>query len=134
MILNIQPDFEKAKALFKMSLITIERLDMTKKEEYPTNTLIDYYDSIHKLLESLCFCEGIKIKGEGAHYELIEHISKKYRLEEKQRIFLQQMREYRNRISYEGFSVNKNYIEQNEPTIKNIIDKLTALLNIKLSQ
>jgi len=67
MIISIQPDIQKSKALVKMAKITLERLNNTKKEKYPSNTLIDYYDSVHKLMEALTLSNGIKIKGEGAH-------------------------------------------------------------------
>jgi len=77
-------------------------------------------------MESLTFKEGIKIKGEGAHKELIDYVSNKYNLSEQQRIFLQQIRDYRNRISYEGFMVNKDFIELNE---KKIIDIIKILIN-----
>ncbi len=44
--------------------------------KYPSNSLIDYYDVIHKLLEVLTISTGIKIKGEGAHQELIDYVAK----------------------------------------------------------
>jgi len=104
-----------------MAKITLERLEKTDMEKYPSNTLVDYYDVIHKLMEALIIRTGIKVKGEGAHQELIEHIAKQKIIDEQTRRFLQQMRDYRNRIAYEGFMVNKNYISLNNARIKNII-------------
>ncbi len=127
MILKGQPDFQKAEALKKMAEITMERLKEIDHLKYPSNTLVDYYDVIHKLIEALTLKEGLKIKGEGAHQELIDYIAKKYSLEEQTRLFLQQMRDYRNRISYEGFMVSKNYILLNEKKIKEIIKRLFML-------
>jgi hypothetical protein len=124
MIINIKPDKQKAESLTKMAQITLERLNDTEIEKYPTNTLTDYYDIIHKLMESLAFLEGIKTKGEGAHQELIDHICEKYKFEEKDRVFLQQMRDYRNRVSYEGFMIHRNYISLNKERIKEIIQRL----------
>jgi hypothetical protein len=40
------------------------------------------------------------------------------------RSFLQQMRDYRNRISYEGFIINKNYVNLNKEFIIRIIKHL----------
>ena len=128
MITNVTPDKEKAESLLKMAEITLERLKETDRIKYPSNTLVDYYDAIHKLMESLAVKEGIKAKGEGAHQELIDYIAKKHKLDENIRFFLQQMRDYRNRISYEGFMVSKNYIELNENKIKEIIDLLSSKL------
>lgn len=124
MITKIQPDKQKAESLKKMARITLERLKGTDTEKYPTNTLTDYYDVIHKLMEALTLAEGIKIKGEGAHQELIDYVAKLHNFDEQTRQFLQQMRNYRNRISYEGFMIQKNYIMLNQRKIDAIIQKL----------
>ena len=124
MISRIQPDKQKATALKKMAGITLHRLEETEMTKYPSNTLTDYYDAIHKLMEALTLSEGIKFKGEGAHQELIDYIAKVKRLDEPTRQFLQQMRDYRNRISYEGFMINKNFILLNRERISNIIKLL----------
>ena len=118
---------QKAEALKKMAEITLQRLLETYTINYPSNTLVDYYDVIHKLLEAIAAKQGIKIKGEGAHQELIDYIAKQHRFDEQIRLLLQQMRDYRNRISYEGFMVPKNYILIYEKKIKKIIKKLFEL-------
>jgi len=129
MITKIRPDKSKSRSLKIMAEITLERLENTDREKYPTNTLNDYYDAIHKLMEAISMLKGIKIKGEGAHQELIDYIAEQYNFDEQTRQFLQQMRDYRNRISYEGFMIHKNYIILNQEKIKNIIKKLFNELN-----
>ena len=104
-----------------MAKITLERLNNTDMNKYPSNTLLDYYDIIHKLMESTSLKEGIKFKGEGAHQELIDYITKQKKMSEQIRQFLQQMRDYRNRISYEGFMIQSNYIDLNLEMIQKII-------------
>jgi len=126
MEMPITPDKEKAEALKKMAEITLKRLEETDKKKYPSNTLTDYYDVIHKLMESETIKEGIKIKGEGAHRQLIEHVAKKKNLSQQDSIFLQEMRDIRNRISYEGFMVNMNYISLNIKKINRIVDILLS--------
>ena len=128
---NIQPDKEKAKALKKMADVTLERLNETPIEKYPTNTLNDFYDILHKLLEAYTLSRGVKFKGEGAHKELVDYGARELSLEEEKRIFLQQMREYRNKISYEGFIIHSNYIKLNRDKINTIIKELDeALLKV----
>jgi len=127
MITKITPDKQKARALIKMAEITLERLEKTDREAYPSNTLVDYYDVIHKLLEAIALKEGSKAKGEGAHQELIDYIAKQQNINEQNRQFLQQLRDYRNRISYEGFMVNQEFITKNHQRIKTIIDLLRRL-------
>jgi uncharacterized coiled-coil DUF342 family protein len=131
MIIKISPDKSKSKALRIMAEITLERLENTDIEKYPTNTLNDYYDVIHKLMEALSMLNGIKVKGEGAHQELIDYISEQYGFDEQTRQFLQKMRDYRNRISYEGFMIKKNYIVLNQERIKVVIKKLLNETQIK---
>ena len=129
MIIKIRLDKQKSNSLRKMAEITLERLNKTDIKKYPANALTDYYDVIHKLMEALGLINGIKAKGEGAHQELINYISKQYNFDEQTRQFLQQMRNYRNRISYEGFMIHKNYFALNQEKIKKIIKKLFNELN-----
>ena len=124
MITRVKQDKQKSDSLKKMAEITLQRLAKTDMQLYPSNTLLDFYDAIHKLIEAKTLREGIKIKGEGAHQELIDHIAKQNRIDEQTRQFLQQMREYRNRISYEGFMIHKNYIDLNKDKIQKIIKHL----------
>ena len=130
MISKVKPDRQKSESLKKIAEITLERLDKTDIEEYPSNTLLDYYDVTHKLMEALASKEGVKIKSEGAHQELIDYIAKKHNLGEQTRQFLQQMRDYRNRISYEGFAIHKNYVRLN----KEKIEKIIKLISNRLKQ
>ncbi|MBS3136982.1 hypothetical protein J4232_00990 [Candidatus Woesearchaeota archaeon] len=130
MITKVKPDRQKSESLKKMAEITLERLDNTDMEKYPSNTLLDYYDVVHKLIEAITVSDGIKIKGEGAHQELIDYVAKQKKIDEHMRQFLQQMRDYRNRISYDGFIVHKNYVSLNKVTIRRIIKHLFEQLEL----
>ena len=129
MITKVKSDKQKSESLKRMAEITLVRLDTTDIEKYPSNTLLDYYDVIHKLIEALTLRDGVKIKGEGAHQELIDYVAKQKKVDEQTRQFLQQMRDYRNRISYEGFMIHKNYISLNKDKIQTIIKHLIDLLD-----
>lgn len=43
MIIRIRPDRQKSESLKKMAEITLQRLNKTDMEEYPSNTLLDHY-------------------------------------------------------------------------------------------
>src|SRR3989344_4705395 len=130
MITKIRENKEKSKSLMNMAEITLKRLNNTNMEEYPTNTLLDYYGIIHQLLEAIASKDGVKARGEGAHQELIDYVSKKYKLTEQTRRFLQQLRDLRNRISYEGFMVKKDFIKSNKEKIElEEVDKVLVLEN-----
>ena len=124
MITKVKPDKQKSESLKKMAEITLKRLNDTDMEKYPSNTLLDYYNIMHKLMEALTLKEGTKVKGEGAHQELIDYVTKQKKIDEQMNQFLQQMRDYRNRISYEGFMIHKNYIDLNKEVIRRIIKHL----------
>lgn len=126
MKLTVAPDKSKAEALLKMAKITLERLHKFNQEKYPSNTLVDYYDIIHKLCDALSCLEGVKFIGEGAHQQLLDHVCKK-NLDESKRIFLQEMRDFRNRIQYEGFFVNPNYIASHSKRISTVIKRLQTI-------
>ena len=102
MITKVKPDRQKSESLKKMAEITLERLDNTDMEKYPSNTLLDYYD----------------------------YVAKQKKIDEHMRQFLQQMRDYRNRISYDGFIVHKNYVSLNKVTIRRIIKHLFEQLEL----
>ena len=128
MISRVRQDIEKAKALKKIAEITLERLKKTDMEVYPSNTLIDFYDIIHNLMEAITLKEGVKAKGDGAHQELIDYVASKYSLGELNRRFLQEMRDNRNRTFYEGFVISKIYIVNNKEKIFKIVDQLFPLI------
>ena len=132
MLVEIQPDKQKARSLKEMARITLARLNETNKEKYPLNSLTDYYDILRQLIESLNSLEDVKIKGEGAHFEIINYICENFNLGEQTRLFLQELRDYRNRISYEGFVVKSSYIKSNSKRIEEIISKLNNLIDNKL--
>lgn len=129
----IRPDLAKAKSLRETSIVTLNRLKETDMEKYPSNTLKDDYDIIKGLMEALLYTEGIKMKGESAHYETIEYACEKYKLGESIRVFLQEMRDYRNRFSYEGFNVQESYIRLNRKKIDEIIQRLLRLADERLN-
>lgn len=129
---KITPDKQKAISLRKMADMTLERLETTDKLKFPANTLDDYYNIIHQLMESVLSLEGLKIKGDKTHFELIEHISENHGFSEAERNFLQELRDFRNKISYEGLAIKKEYVERNQERIFRIINKLKQEINKRL--
>ena len=80
--------------------------------------MVDCYETIHKLLEAIALKNGFKINEEGAHQELINYVAKEEHLDEQTQHLLQQLRDYRNRTAYEGFTIQKEFIVPNEERIK----------------
>jgi len=124
---NVKPDKEKAKYLVEMAELTKERLNLSNKERFTSNTLTDYYDILHKLMEAITCLDGIKFKGESAHYQLIKYICKKYNLLQKHS-FLQELRIFRNKVCYEGLQVDKEYLNTYTLQIEKIISFLKEII------
>lgn len=125
-------DKEKANSLMDMAQITLERLNSIDKLKYPSNTLTDFYDILHKLMESYSSLKGLKFKGENAHKELIDYICQEL-FNSQDRIFLQEVRQFRNQIAYEGFNIDKNYLERNIKKIEGYIQFIINKINSKLN-
>lgn len=121
---RITPDREKAKSLAKMVEKIEKRIEETDKEKFPSQVLKDYYTATKQLMEALAASEGVKSSGEGAHKKLINWVAEEYNLKESERQFLQQMRKYRNRITYEGFNIEYGYLERNQDRIENVMEEL----------
>lgn len=128
---NIKPDKEKAKYLLKMANQTQERLNLLNKEKFASNTLTDYYDIIHQLMEAIACLDGIKFKGESAHSQLIRYICNEYSLSHKDS-FLQNLRVYRNKVCYEGLQVDKDYLDTYTEQIEKIISFIKEIIKQKI--
>jgi hypothetical protein len=98
---------------------------------FPSNVLQQYYDVLRELMSIIMLLDGFKTKGEGAHKEIIEYIGKNYsNVTQGQIMFLDELRVLRNRISYDGFFIESDFVKRkNEDIIelvrlfKEIIDK-----------
>lgn len=129
---KITPDKEKAKAMLKMTNKIELRIKHTEIEKFPSQVLTDYYDILHNLMEGISSADGFKSEGKGAHKKLIQWTASEYDLSESERRFLDQVRKYRNRISYEGFTIDSSYIKRNEEKLEEIIEKLKEILKEKI--
>lgn len=112
--------------------LSLKRLKTLNLEEFPSHSLTDFYDILHTLMDAISLTQGIKFHGEGIHQELIEYIYEEGFIDEENRIFLQELRDYRNRINYEGFIVNKNYIKNNKENIEELIKQFKNYLEKEL--
>jgi hypothetical protein len=81
-------------------------------------------------MESLSCLKGVKFSGENSHKELIDYISTELSFTEENKLFLQELRNYRNRISYEGFFIQEDYLKRNELKM----EKLIKLLEEKIQK
>jgi hypothetical protein len=125
---HVKIDKNRAISLKEMARISLDRLNSFDKVKYPSNTLDDYYDILHQLMESISILKGIKFSGDFAHKELIDWICEIFEFNNQDKLFLQSIRNYRNKISYEGFFIKPEFIKQNDKKILDIINKLKKII------
>ena len=121
---KVKRDKNRASSLSEMAKMSLERLSSFDKLKYPSNTLDDYYDIIHQMMEAISLIEGVKFSGDSAHKELIDWVCEKIKFSNQDRLFIQRIRDYRNKISYEGFFIKPLFIKQNDNKILRIIKEL----------
>jgi hypothetical protein len=122
----ILPDPSRAKALSKMATAQLAQVHFFKS--FPSLQVKQYYDVIHALCESYAFLQGVRFRGEGAHKELMAFVSDAYRLAPADAALLDELRQLRNQIMYEGLELPTRYISNTEEKIKKLIKKLQTNL------
>ncbi len=134
MLIKVSPDFEKARSILKMAentLSLVQGLDATK---FPSQITKEYYNVMRELISVIALLDGYKTQGEGAHKELIEYLHTYYKekFTEHSLSLLEELRVIRNRIEYDGFFVNKEYVKRNQKYFEMIIEKLREMVGRKL--
>ena len=132
-LIKISPDKEKAKSMLKMVDTTTEMIKQIDIAKFSSNVTKEYYDLIRELISVVLLLDGYKTYGEGAHRKLIEYIQSNYKaLSEYELSLIDDLRITRNKISYDGFFVEKDYIERKIKDIREIIGKLKGIIKEKL--
>jgi hypothetical protein len=125
---KITPNKERAKALYEMALQTEKMLSETKYE-YSAIILKEYYNLIRELITAIMYFDGFKVLGDGKHIKTVYYLEKIGFLKD-EIIFVDQLRDIRNRIYYEGVNIDAELLKRKEPSIKSIIEKLkTSMKN-----
>ncbi len=131
-LIKITPDKEKAKSILKMVDTTLDMIKNIDISKFSSNVTKEYYDVIRELLSVILLFDGYKTYGENAHKKLIEYIQENYKeLTEYEISLLNDLRIKRNKIAYDGFFINKDYIERKIPDIQSIIQKLKDIIKKK---
>jgi len=131
-LIKITPNKEKAQSILKMVDTTIEMIKVIDVAKFSSNVTKEYYDVIRELLSVVLLLDGYKTYGEGAHKKQIEYIQSNYKeFNEYEISLLDDLRIKRNKIAYDGFFVDKDYIEKRIKDIQEIIQKLRDIIREK---
>ncbi len=88
----------------------------------------DYYEIIKELLTALLLKNGLKSQN---HECLVSFFKSKFPEYEYEAKVIHQLKDIRNRVSYDGIFVRKDYIERNKLEFEGIIKLLHGLLENK---
>lgn len=125
-IKKITPDLEKIKSIIKMAEIRLEVINQIKLDDRNASVLAtDYYEIIKELLVALLIKNGLKSDN---HECLISFFKKQFPNYEYEASLIYQLKEARNRISYDGVFIKEDYIKTNKLEFEHIIDLLKKLL------
>ena len=132
-LIKITPNKEKALSILKMVDTTIEMIKVIDAGKFSSNVTKEYYDVIRELISVILLLDGYKTYGEGAHKRLIEYIQSNYKEFNGYEISLiDDLRITMNKISYDGFFLDKDYIDRKNNDIQDIINKLKNIIKEKL--
>ncbi len=132
-LIKVTPDKEKAKSILKMVDTTIEMIKVIDITKFSSNITKEYYDVIRELISVVLLLDGYKTYGEGAHKKLIEYLqTKNIGFSEYEILLIDDLRITRNKVAYDGFFVERDYIERKIRAIQKIIAKLKDIIKKKL--
>jgi len=132
-LIKISPNKEKAQSILKMADTTLEMIKDIDVNKFSSNVTKEYYDTIRELVSIVLLLDGYKTYGEGAHKKLIEYLQSNYKEFNEYEIFLlNDLRIKRNKITYDGFFVDKDYIKKKIKDIQKIITKLQKIIKKKI--
>ncbi|MEK6900773.1 MAG: hypothetical protein AABX37_00345 [Nanoarchaeota archaeon] len=134
MLIKTTPDAEKAKSILNMVDSTLNMIDGLNVEKFPSQIIKEYYGVLRELSAIIALLDGYKTLGEGAHKELIDYVHTHYPdiLEGHHFQLFEELRTIRNKIAYDGFFVNVDYLKRNKESIGIIIQKLKRIIRERL--
>jgi len=125
-IKKVSVDSEKIESIKKMCNVRLRILKGVKLDnETASIVATDYYEVIKELLVALLLKNGLK---SGNHECLISFFRHKFPQYEYEAKVMHQLKNVRNRVSYDGIFVKKDYVETNKLEFEHIIQLLEGLL------
>lgn len=128
-VFSISPDSERAESLLEMALDRLELLRLIPKDRV-YKIVEEYYEILKELLTAVMYIDGFKTL---SHVKLIEYFASRYDiLEEGEISLIDQLRKHRNGIVYYGRKLSGDFLENNEDSVKGVVDKLVSFVRKKL--
>jgi len=123
---KVEADNEKINSILEMSSARLDFLKKQKADEKTASIITEgYYEVIKELLTALLLKNSLKSSN---HECLISFFKNKFPKYEYEVNILYELKNIRNRISYDGFFVDKTYLDKNKMEFEHIIDLLKGLI------
>jgi hypothetical protein len=130
-LIRVTPDKERVRSILKMISLIKERIGLQDRIKMTALIISDYYEIIKELITSLLLLDGFKTL---SHKDLLEYLKINYNeFNEFDILILNNLRMLRNRVAYEGYSMEVSYLDKNENNFKLLIDKLDKIISVKLN-
>jgi len=130
-LIKMTPNQERAKNILAQIELRLKDANNKDPNEFATLIIEAYYEVIKELLTALLAVDGYKTL---SHTILIDYLratySKQFTEHEIQTI--DELRKIRNRISYEGLMIKKDYYDRKTPFALEIIAKLKNVIANKI--
>jgi len=120
-------DLDKIKSILKMVSLELKIISKIAVNSDSASKLAkDYYEIIKELLIALLLSNGLKSSN---HECLVSFLKTNYHQYEYEIKIIHELKDIRNRISYDGYFVDKDYINKNKSEFEHIIELLEKLIN-----
>lgn len=129
---RVTPDIEKARSILRTIRLIEKRIGLQDRKEMSALILTDYYEIVKELITALLLLDGYKSL---SHKDLLTYLSEKRSdLNQHEQTILDDMRILRNRILYDGLTLEPAYLKRNEGQYQQIVRKLKGLVRKRLEQ
>jgi hypothetical protein len=127
---TVKKDLEMARSILKMIEVRLKAVALLNNDKFVSLKLEGYYEIIKEAITALMAIDGYKTL---SHEVLIGYLKEFYdEFSDSEILLIDQLRMLRNKITYKGFFVQKDYLQRNETKIKEIIEKLNNIVKRKL--
>ena len=132
MIIKTAPDKERAKSLSKVVKQREDYIAAVNADKFPSVVAEAYYEIIKELMTAISLSDGFKAIGENAHKDLVDYLSNYKEFTREEIVLVNDLRIKRNKLMYEGITIELVYLKNNKDKLISIINKLKELVKIRL--
>ena len=125
-IRKVEKDTEKIKSILKMTNLELGIISKIEINADTSSKLVkDYYEVIKELLIALLLSYGLKSSN---HECLVSFLKMEFPMHEYEAKTIHELKNMRNRVSYDGYFVDQDYVNKNKPEFEHIISLLNELI------